>query len=232
MAVRMAAIVTAAGSSQRFIGGDSFIQKKEFAAVDGHSVLYRSCIRFTQRVDIAALFVTYKQGLKNETREALEDIVDQKKIPVFMVEGGSSRQDSVYRALKELYRMNDLLKVNCVCIHDGARPFVSDKIISDTIDAAVEFGGAVPVVRVTDTLIKTDKNGFMQEAVERDNVCRVQTPQAFVFPEILRAHELAQGRLNVSYTDDTQVFTDYGMSVMTVEGSEDNIKITYSKDLK
>ena len=184
MAVRLAAIVTAAGSSQRFNVGDSLGRKKEFADLEGHSVLYRSCIKFLKRDDIVALIVTYRPGLKDDTRSALEDIIDQKKIPVFLVEGGSTRQDSVFNALKELNRMNEHLNVNCVCIHDGARPFVSDRIISDTVDAAVEFGGAVPVVRVTDTLIKTDRDGFMKTSIDRDGVCRVQTPQTFVFPEI------------------------------------------------
>lgn len=228
MSVRLAAIVTAAGSSRRFNEG----MKKEFVSLDGHSVLFRSCSAFMQRSDMVALFVTYKQGCKEETRAALESLLEQKKVPVFLVEGGSTRQMSVYNALSEMFRINDQLNINCVCIHDGARPFVSSKIISDTVDAAVKAGGAVPVLHVTDTLIKTDSNGFMKESIERENVCRVQTPQTFVFPEIYQAHELAKSRPNVQYTDDSSIFIDYGMNVVVVDGSEENIKITFAKDLK
>ncbi len=232
MSVRLAAIITAAGSSSRFNNGDSVVRKKEFVDLNGHSVLYSACIPFLKHQNIVALFITYRKGLKEETRGALEDILDQKKVPVFLVEGGDSRQDSVFNALYEINRLNEQLNVNCVCIHDGARPFVTEKIISDTVDTAVKFGGAVPVVHVTDTLIKTDRNGFMKESLNRENVCRVQTPQTFVFPEIFKAHELAQSRHNAGYTDDTRVFMDYGMNVMAVEGSEDNVKITFPKDIK
>ena len=231
MSVRLAALVTAAGSSQRFNVNNSSNVKKEFVNLDGHSVLYHACLPFTQREDIVALFVTYRAGAKDETRAALEDLLEQKKIPIFLVEGGDTRQSSVFNALKELYRINDQLKVNCVCIHDGARPFVTEKIISDTVSAAMEVGGAVPVVRVTDTLIQTDKNGYMQKIVDREGVCRVQTPQTFVFPDIFNAHELAQGRPNIKYTDDTHIFIDFGKQVVAVEGSESNIKITFAKDI-
>lgn len=232
MALRLSVIITAAGSSERFNAENPNGLKKEFAEYSGHSVLYHACIPFLNREDVVAVFVTYKAGTKDETRKALENLTEQKKVPFFLVEGGATRQESVYNALHTLYTMNDNLDCNCVCIHDGARPFVTDKLISDTVNAAIPVGGAIPVLKVTDTMVSVDTDGFIKGTIDRNGVCRVQTPQVFAFPQIYEAHESARLKRSNFYTDDAQIFRDYGYKVITVEGIEENVKITYAKDLK
>lgn len=228
MYTRFAAIVTAAGSSNRFAD----VQKKEFVDIQGHSVLYRSCLPFVELDNIVALFVTFKQGCKEQTCLALEDIFNRPKVPVFLVEGGETRQESVYNALKELYSLNNRLNVNCVGIHDGARPFVSQQIITDTVLAALKVGGGIPVVNVVDTLVKTDSDGLISENIVRDSVFAVQTPQTFLFPQIYEAHEKARACNETQFTDDAQIFFRFGGKVLTVKGDNNNIKITFAKDVR
>lgn len=139
--------------------------------------------------------------------------------PVF---GGATRQESVFNALQSL-------AVNApdfVQIHDAARPFVGKDMMA-RICGALEAGatGVVPAVPVVDTLVKT-KDGNRQP-VDRKHLYAVQTPQAFRFDSIFRAHRNANGN---GYTDDASIFEAAGGITTQVQGDERNFKITQPED--
>lgn len=229
--MRHAVIVTAAGSSCRFNEHSEKSQKKEFISLEGHTVLYRAVEPFTEVDGLCAIAITYRKNTLEETEKALEDLTSQISVPVLFVEGGETRQRSVFNALKALYEKNGELQIDYVSIHDGARPFVTKQLIGFTLAAALQYGAAAPAVSVNDTLIRTDGEGFICGRLDRTNVCRIQTPQIFRFPDILEAHVAAAENGEKKYTDDTEIYTDYGRKVAIVEGSPDNIKITFRKDL-
>lgn len=227
---RHAVIVTAAGSSQRYNSTSEVRAKKEFVKLNGHSILYRSVNAFLEVPNLAAIFVTYKDGTENLTKAALENL-EEKGIPLYLVKGGKTRQESVFNALKALYAENGKLKVEIVSIHDGARPFVTKDQIMDCIAYAKLFGGAAPGVSIRDTLIKVSEDGMFENAIDRTDVYQVQTPQVFKFPEIFNAHVQAV-KESKFYTDDTQVFKAAGMQTAITKGNPGNIKITYAGDLE
>ena len=260
MPVCHAVIVTAAGSSSRFnaanvassASGSSCASvcasvKKEFLLVKGKSILANAVMPFLQVKGLALVLITYRKASLQETKESLKDLDLPTAVELVFVEGGATRQESVFNALKELDYINvhRQLGIELVSIHDGARPFVKKETIEACLEAALKTGGAAPCVPVSDTLVRAER-GLLCGRLDRTNVYAVQTPQTFRFPEILQAHEAvahevsreqageqAVGANNgLIYTDDTQIFTAYGFQVAVVEGDPKNKKITYPKDLE
>jgi 2-C-methyl-D-erythritol 4-phosphate cytidylyltransferase/2-C-methyl-D-erythritol 2,4-cyclodiphosphate synthase len=139
------------------------------------------------------------------------------------VPGGAQRQDSVRLGLESLIEIDP----DMVAIHDGARPFADGALIDRVLDAVERGSGAIPALPVADT-IKRGRDGRIVETVERSQLWRAQTPQAFRFREILAAHRAARG---LELSDDAAVAERAGLAVSLVMGSEANLKVTAPEDL-
>ena len=142
-----------------------------------------------------------------------------------LVVGGLTRQASVFNGLQSLPT-----DVDCVIVHDGVRPFVTDEVIFACIEAADEFGAAVAAVPVKDTVKVASADGFIVDTPDRDKLWAVQTPQAFRASVLMDAHALAQ-REGVTATDDAMLVEQLGFRVKIVSGSDANLKITTPDDL-
>ena len=226
-------IITAAGSSTRFnASGRRYPRntKKEFLTIDGHTVLYRATAPFFEVPNLRACVVTCRAGEEEQTRKALEGL-DEQDIPVFIVPGSDTRRGSVFNGLRELMKHGEF--EDCVvAVHDGDRPFIDRETIMDCIVYAHMFGGSVPALRITDTIIRADEEGFYTAAVPRDGAYTVQTPQCFRLRDLYLAHAKAASSPDAdSFTDDAGLFAAAGFRVAVVNGSEKNRKITYSSDL-
>lgn len=235
MPLRHAVIVTAAGSSRRFNeSSDAKNQiKKEFLKIGDVPVLCRAISPFVEVPGLVAVVITYRDGDLDAVKEMVDKsgiLTNSNHIRVLYVQGGDTRQASVRNALEALNAMAKELTIDIVSIHDGARPFVDTSLVQSCIDAALLHGGACPCIRVTDTLVRVGEDGLLASRLSRDGVCTVQTPQTFRFPDIYNAHCAAvEGK---AYTDDTEIFMDFGGKVAFVQGSKANIKITYAQDIK
>ena len=226
-----AVIVTAAGSSRRFNSSSEASVKKEFLSIDSVPVLCRAIRPFLGISDLAVLVVTYREGELEEVRKLVlqtPGLEERPDLEVLFVVGGATRQESVFNGLKAIDSCKKHNDIEIVGIHDGARPFVDKALIEECFATASKVGGSCPCIRMTDTLVRVDEAGLFSERLSREGICTVQTPQCFRFPDILRAHEAAIGK---AYTDDTQVFTEWGGRVAFVQGKPSNRKITYASDL-
>jgi 2-C-methyl-D-erythritol 4-phosphate cytidylyltransferase/2-C-methyl-D-erythritol 2,4-cyclodiphosphate synthase len=144
--------------------------------------------------------------------------------PVF---GGARRQDSVRAGLEALAGGAP----SSVLIHDAARPFLKPDLISRVIAGLDAHQGALPCVKVTDTL-KWIADGRVIGTAERDQLWRAQTPQGFKFEAILAAHRAAAKEPAREFTDDAGIAEWFGLDVALVDGAEDNRKLTTAEDLK
>lgn len=138
--------------------------------------------------------------------------------------GGENRQQSVLNGLKAAK------ECDIVIIHDGARPFVSDKIICDGIKYANMYGACACGVKPKDTIKVKNDMGFSDYTLDRNKLFCVQTPQSFKVDIILGSHNHILSK-NVCVTDDTMVAEMCGHNVFLYEGSYTNIKITTPDDL-
>ncbi len=141
------------------------------------------------------------------------------------VAGGASRQASVLAGLEVLAGHGS----ECVMIHDAARPFVDETLVARLRAALLEgSAGAIPLVSLTDT-VKRCRPGAVVETLDRTALGRAQTPQAFRYDEILRAHRAAADK---ALTDDAAVAEAAGLKVAVVAGDEGNMKVTTPTDFE
>jgi 2-C-methyl-D-erythritol 4-phosphate cytidylyltransferase / 2-C-methyl-D-erythritol 2,4-cyclodiphosphate synthase len=142
------------------------------------------------------------------------------------VAGGATRQESVRAGLAAL---NDG-GARFVLIHDAARPFASTRLIRATVEAAREYGAAVPALAPVDALKSFDAQGRLTGDVDRKLVRAVQTPQAFAYALVRDAHERAAAQGFTDAADDAAVVAWAGHRVHTFEGEVENVKLTHPQD--
>ncbi|MCR4743005.1 MAG: 2-C-methyl-D-erythritol 4-phosphate cytidylyltransferase [Treponema sp.] len=231
-------IITAAGSSSRIGNGI----KKEYLPFKNGTVLsscaktfFKALEEGPQNYNFLNLIITCPPGqlikcqeLLFSDGEFLELLQADIRSPDFfkIVEGGASRQESVYKALKAVKDSTQI-----VLIHDGARPFVSQEIIQKGIETALTYGASVPAITPIDTQKEIDQKGFISRHLCRNQLASVQTPQNFTFESLLQAYTKAM-KSKQTYTDDTEIWGQYCGPVKTYQGSPENIKITYPQDLE
>jgi len=156
-----------------------------------------------------------------------QSILDRIKLTgsVKLVSGGARRQESVYRGLQQI---DPACRI--VIIHDGVRPFVQHDQIAACINGAEEFGSCILGIPAYDTLKQVDKSGNIVNTRARDSIWLAQTPQAFRYDLIKKAHDRA--RLDCYHgTDDASLVERLGATVKIIRGSRSNIKITNQEDI-
>jgi 2-C-methyl-D-erythritol 4-phosphate cytidylyltransferase len=140
--------------------------------------------------------------------------------------GGQNRQQSVYNALQAVSPQTDV-----VLIHDGARPFVSRRLIEDIIECAGQGHAAVAGVPATDTIKQTDALGWVTHSPDRSGLWSIQTPQGFPYGVIIQAHRQAAAEGFVG-TDDSMLVERYALArVKIIPGERLNLKITTPEDM-
>ncbi len=207
------ALIVAAGTGSR--AGSA--QPKQFRHLRGKPMLWHSYAALSAHPDIDQVYVVIGAGQETEAAAALVGL----KEPIF-VQGGATRRESVHLGLMAIAAHK---AVDQVLIHDAARPFLPRTVIDDLLDALLHAPGAVPALPVVDSLSRgTD---ILSETVERENLWRIQTPQAFAFPEIYAAHKSWTG---AEPTDDARMLMAQGGKVRIIPGAEALNKFTFSSD--
>ena len=215
---KIVSIVLAGGKGKR-MGTDI---SKQFIEINEKPIIYYTLKAFEDCKEIdETILVLPKDEIeyfKNEIQSKFNFKISK------IVAGGKERQDSVYNALK------NLRDCDIVLIHDGARAFVSERIIKDGIKYAKEFGAAAPGVMPKDTIKVKDSNSFSVETPERSSLVAVQTPQCFNYDLIKRGHDKIKSE-GILVTDDTMIIDILGKDVYLFDGDYKNIKITTPEDL-
>jgi 2-C-methyl-D-erythritol 4-phosphate cytidylyltransferase/2-C-methyl-D-erythritol 2,4-cyclodiphosphate synthase len=217
MAGKVAAIVVAAGRGLR-AGGDV---PKQYRRILGEPVIRPSLTTLVRHSEISAV-----QPVIHPDDGSLFDAAVAGLDLLPAVPGGASRQGSVHAGLEALEpQCPDL-----VLVHDAARPFASDALITRAIAAARTSGAAVPVIAVADTVKMVDATGNVTGTIDRANLRMVQTPQAFSFAALLEAHRRAKAAGRGDFTDDAALAEWAGLAVTTFEGEAGNVKLTTNED--
>ncbi len=211
------AIIVAAGSGTRM--GNTV--PKQFLPLCGRAVLMHTIDKFASVSTIDEIIVV----ISNSERVRWQNLCNEYDFttPHTIIDGGDSRSESVARGLNAVQRGGGV-----VLIHDGARPFVSKKLILKAIEAAVESRAAVPCVELSDSLRVVDDNGEINKAVDRTQFRAIQTPQSFDKELIFRAYNSNQGR---NFLDDASLVESFGVTIKLFEGEKSNIKITTKEDM-
>lgn len=174
-------------------------------------------------------------GLLAQPRDytAFQALLDQLNltIPIEIIEGGATRQESVSRGVNHLMDRGD---VDHVLIHDGARCLVTPELLDRCSVALKAVNGLIAAVPVKDTIKIIEENPIFYHRIEstpdRQRLWAAQTPQGFLLPLLEQAHEKAIDQ-DWQVTDDAALFERLDLPVYIVEGEETNIKITTPLDM-
>ncbi len=205
------AVIVAAGSSTRM----GF--NKLAYSWNGKSVLRRSVEAFDGHPMISDLVV-----VTGEDDTLARQAVQNCKKPCRLVRGGATRAISVCSGVQAA-------QGQMVAIHDAARPFVSETVITQALEKAAQMGAAAPAVPVKDTIKVAGADERIVDTPDRSTLYAVQTPQCFDRALYLRAVQAAG---DAEATDDCQLVERLGLPVALTQGSYENYKITTPEDLK
>ena len=208
------AIITAGGSGSRA----GFKQNKILEIIDGEPVIKKTLLVFDNAKRVDDIIVVYKDGDLQKLKEILSDI----KKPLKFVLGGKTRFESVKNALQ-------VVDDGVVLIHDGARPYLDQKDLSNCIKSVLVDGSAILTAPLVNTIVESDIYGNAISST-RNNLYSATTPQCFKTCEIKRAYELAGS--GESFTDDAGVYCSFIGKAKIVKGSADNKKLTFKEDFK
>ncbi|WP_078382580.1 2-C-methyl-D-erythritol 4-phosphate cytidylyltransferase [Sutcliffiella halmapala] len=211
-------IVLAAGQGKRMQAG----KNKQFIELEGKPVIIHTLTIFEN----------------DPLCDQIKLVINEKEIKIFeslltthhiskvseMVIGGRERQDSVYNGLKTLE------STEIVLVHDGARPFIRQAVIHRLVEKARQEGAAIVGVPVKDTIKRVSPNEIVEETVERSNLWSIQTPQAFQYNVLMKAHHKAK-KEDYMGTDESSLVERINVPVHIVEGDYENIKLTTPEDI-
>jgi len=216
----VSAIIVAAGKGVRMKGR----VRKQYLDLSGRSVLSHSLTTLDSCNLIGEIFIVVPKEDIEYCQKKILSALDLNKL-VGLVEGGTHRYDSVYNGLRSVDKKTDV-----VVIHDGVRPFVQGEDLTACILIAKDYGACIFGIPTSDTLKHVRQSGIIEGTLSRKNVWFAQTPQAFHYDLIRKAHETAR-RDGYGATDDASLVEKLGIDVKIIHGSRYNLKITTQEDL-
>ena len=205
-------ILLAAGNSKRLKSSTP----KPFNKINNKTLLEHCINAFKNFHKIKKIIVVYNsKNKKNINKIDLKNIIK--------IRGGKTRQESVFRALKKIKKMN----CKKVIIHDVARPYPPKNLINNLLNKLKNNDAVVPIIRANDATKRANENVIFKN-IKRDSLRFAQTPQGFTYKKIYKKHE---ENINLSFDDDSALFTEAGEKVVCIKGSKINFKVTDKGDL-
>lgn len=210
-------IIVAAGTGTRMFNQEDIKKPKQFLEIAGKPLLLHTLMAFEEHKALDKIVIAINPDYADDYVEICKNISK----PVEYVNGGKTRQESVANVLEHL--KNQTQSEQIILIHDAARPLITHADIDALLHALQSKDAATLSTPVSDTL--RHKNG---DDIPRDNIHAIQTPQAFRYDIIKKAHEQFKDE---PHTDDAGLAIKSGVPVEFVTGGRHNIKVTYPEDL-
>ncbi len=219
-------VIIAAGGAGKRVGSK---KPKQFLTIEGKAIICKSIepFYFNDRVD--KIYLIVPEGYVEYCKKIISnEFIDLNEKSLCIIEGGKERQDSIYEAIKCISEDELENEELLILVHDGARPYLTQDLVERTITGAELQGAVIPILPVTDTVrIKEDDE---IKVIDRNKLMVAQTPQGFKGSILINAYEKAM-KEEYFGTDDGQVVQWAGFELKTIEGEQDNKKITVVEDL-
>lgn len=214
-------VILASGKGERF----DYYKPKQFIKIAGKTILEHTLDAFENNNSIDEIILVINPDYKDLTEQIL--INNHYKKIKKVLNGGETRKESSFVGINAID--DDEAKV---LIHDAVRPFVSDRIINECVEALDKFSAVDVAIKSSDTIIQINDEHIINHIPQRNYMMRGQTPQAFRVGLIKKAHELSAQEENFEFTDDCGLIVKCNLGdVYVVNGEETNIKITYPEDI-
>lgn len=220
----VSALIFAGGTGKRM---NTKTLPKQFLELHGKPIIIHTIEHFESHPEIKDIVVVCVDDWLDYCKDLLAKFNIKKVSQV--VPGGETGQMSIFNgleALREKYQGND----DYVLIHDGVRPLIDEEIIAKNIESVKKYGTAITVKPVIETVVQVDEEDIINNVIERSTCQTAVAPQSFVLSEIYSLHMRAQAEKLFDMTDSATLARYYGLSLHTVMGGSENIKITTPSD--
>lgn len=220
------ALIFAGGSGKRM---NSKGIPKQFLEINGVPIIIRTIEHFENHTQIDGICVVCIEPWINHLKKLLKRYDIQKVIDI--VPGGQDGQESIRNGLYAIERRFPTTADIVVLIHDGVRPLINEQLITDNIACVLENGSAITIVPATETIATIDDCKRITGVTDRAMYYIARAPQSFYLADILNAHRnaVAEG-IASTMIDSAMLMTHYGYKLYTVEGPQENIKVTTPSD--
>lgn len=201
---------------------------KQFIHVDNKPVIIHTMEAFQNHPSIDAIIVVTLDSWST----VLWSYAKQFNITKlkWVVSGGKTGQESIYNGLEELKKC--LTDDDVIMVHDGNRPLVSSEIISDSLATFFKYGSAVAVIPCTEVVFESEDGKTSCVSTDREKLFRTQTPHTYRLGELYNAHLKAQELGIINTAASCILMKELGRTIYFSNGSEENLKITTTDDLK
>lgn len=215
------ALIFAGGTGQRM---NTMSKPKQFLDLYGKPILIYTLEQFQADAEIDAIVLVCLESWIEYAEQLIHKYQITKVSEV--IAGGKTGQESIYKGLLKVYELD---KNSIVLIHDGVRPLIDSKTISEVIASTRTNGNAITVSPAVETITMQDANKQITKLLDRKDCLLARAPQTFFTKDILRAHEQAK-KENLEFIDSASLMQHYGHKLYTVVGPVENIKITTPSD--
>lgn len=216
------ALVFAGGTGQRMRSREI---PKQLLKVHNKEIIIHTLEHFEAHSNIDKIVLVFNKEYISQMKQLINDYSFKKIIAI--IPGGNSGQESIYKGLVEI--KNHASNEDVVLIHDGVRPLITSKLISDNIDGTLKYGNSISSTPATETVLLTNDNNVL-EIIDRKQARYGRAPQTFKFNEIYAAHLNALKDNKFDFIDSASMMKHYGHELYFTNCSTDNIKITTIKD--
>ena len=214
------AMIFAGGVGQRM---NSKTKPKQFLELHSKPIIIYTLEQFENHPEIDGIVIACLESWIPYMEKLLRKFSIEKVKAI--VPGGSTGQESIYNGIEKCYEIFEPDSV--VLVHDGVRPIINEKLISDNIRTVKEKGNAITVAPAIETIaVKTEVEGEVGEIIDRSRCEYAKAPQSFILSDIMSAHTKAREENKNDFIDSACLMRHYGHRLNTVEGSAENIKIT------
>ena len=211
--MKVIALIVSGGEGKRF--DKNF--PKQFFKVNSKTILEQCVKKFVDSNLFYKIVVVCNKEFKNESKRVLN------KYNLSFVNGGKSRQESVYNGLKSIKKDSP----SKVLIHDAVRPFFTTNLINEIIKKLKTNDSVIPSLKIFDSIRSFKKREYKN--LNRENIKLIQTPQGFDFQKIYDAHKRFKKEI---YADDSLLFYKNGNKIKIISGEIMNIKVTEKKEFQ
>lgn len=218
------AVIFAGGTGQRM---NTASKPKQFLELHGKPIIIYTLEYFQKHSQIDDIIVVCLSSWIDYCKDLLYKYHITKVLKV--VPGGNSGQESIFNGLEAAHQIsND--KNTVVLIHDGVRPLINEKLITDCIDMVKNEGNAVTVSPAIETILIKNSDGSIGNILKRSDCEMAKAPQCFYLNDIYKCHLKAQEEGKIDFIDSASLMQYYGYKLNAIEGPMENIKITTPSD--
>ena len=220
-------VVLAGGIGERM---GNVEKPKQFLELCGKPVMIHTIEKFAVHPDFDQVLVLTPRSWMNYTRDIIRrHLPDPERIVV--LEGGSTRNETIMNAIRYIEEKQELDEETVIVTHDAVRPFVTHRILTENIRAAVQYGACDTVIPATDTIVQSEDHTCISGIPNRNYMYQGQTPQSFRAKRLKEVYQSLTDEEREILTDACKILVLKGEQVRLVQGEVFNIKITYPYDL-